>query len=152
MMKHIWNICQDSHPSSWATWAKLNLLCHKSIWDIPLPSDCSWTWRKLLKLQDTIKPFIKHSVGDEKTTFLWFDNWHPIGPLLSHYNDNIIDDSTLPRYAKVDSIIRDRRWHWPLANSPNILTLKESTSTLIFLRTGDLILSFGYHPLQVPSP
>ena len=41
--------------------------------------------------------------------------------------DRVIYDAGLPRTARVSAIVRDSRWHWPLANSPELITLKEAT-------------------------
>ena len=57
---------------------------------------------------------------------LWFDNWLPMGPILSNFEDIIIYDSGLSRHARVSSIIQNEAWAWPVANSPDLLILKES--------------------------
>ena len=44
--------------------------------------------------------------------------------------DRVIYDSGLPRTAKVKDIISCDTWHWPIANSPDLLTLKEITLTI----------------------
>ena len=44
--------------------------------------------------------------------------------------DRVIYDSGLPRTAKVKDIISRDTWHWPTANSPDLLMLKEITITL----------------------
>ena len=41
--------------------------------------------------------------------------------------DRVIYDAGLPCNARVSAIIRDSNWHWPLANSSKLLTLKEAT-------------------------
>ena len=40
--------------------------------------------------------------------------------------ERVIYDSGLQRHAKVATIIRNGEWRWPLANSNELLTLKES--------------------------
>ena len=50
----------------------------------------------------------------------------PLGPILPSLGDRVIYDSALPRDARVATIIRDGQWHWPVANSIELLTLKEA--------------------------
>jgi len=47
-----------------------------------ISQDCSWSWRKLLKLRDIAKLFRKFKVGDGTSIHMWVDNWHPDGVLL----------------------------------------------------------------------
>ena len=57
---------------------------------------------------------------------MWFDYWLPMGPICSTMGERVIYDSGLQCHAKVATIIRDGEWRWPLANSTELLTLKES--------------------------
>ena len=34
-------------------------------------------WRKILKLRDITRPWIKHSIGNGDKDFIRHDNWHP---------------------------------------------------------------------------
>ena len=52
MAKLIWNLCQINSPSIWVNWAKNHLIREHSFWEIPIPNNCSWTWRKLLQLRE----------------------------------------------------------------------------------------------------
>jgi len=126
MAKLIWNLCQPSSRSAWVNWVKVYLLKGRPLWDINTPSNCSWTWRKILQLRDTIRPFIFSDIGDGKNTSLWFDNWHPMGPLHPLFGDVAIYNSNLPRHASVASIIRGVAWNWPVANYPELHILKNA--------------------------
>ena len=57
-------------------------------------------------------------------------DWMPQGPIYTTMGDRVIYDSGLPRTAKVKDIITHDTWHWPIANSPDLLLLKEITLTL----------------------
>ena len=61
-----------------------------------------------------------HHWGRSKHS-LWFDNWLPIGPLQQYFGDGLIYDSGLPRDARVATVIWDGEWHWPPANSPDLI-------------------------------
>ena len=55
MAKHLWKLCHPSPTSSWAKWAKANLLRGRSLWEIDVPQNSSWNWRKILKLRDVFR-------------------------------------------------------------------------------------------------
>ncbi|KAL7196746.1 hypothetical protein ACSBR1_036705 [Camellia fascicularis] len=46
-----------------------------------IPIDASWTVRKMFKVRDIARPCIESVIGNGKNTYLWHDNWHPLGPL-----------------------------------------------------------------------
>ena len=77
-------------------------------------------------MRECIRPFLLHEIGDGADTMLWFDIWLPMGPILSNFEERIIYDSGLSRHARVSSIIQNGAWTWPVANSPDLLILKES--------------------------
>ena len=64
MMKHLWKLIQPTASSSWAIWAKLNLLKGRSIWEIKILQDSSWTWRKILSLRDKLKDCVRYHVSN----------------------------------------------------------------------------------------
>ncbi|XP_068331501.1 uncharacterized protein [Pyrus communis] len=57
----------------WSKWVKAYFLQDKCFWSLKVLSTCSWNWRKLLKLQDLIKPLIHILMGDGSSTFMWYD-------------------------------------------------------------------------------
>jgi hypothetical protein len=50
VMKHIWNLFTQA-GSLWVAWIHSELLKGRSFWTVKIPQDCSWGWRKLLKLR-----------------------------------------------------------------------------------------------------
>ena len=126
MTCHIGNLCMPRSTSMWVNWVRVYLIREHSFWDLPIPSNCSWTWRKLLGMRDRIRPFIYHNIGDGTDTMLWFDNWLPMGPILSNFEERVIYDSGLSRHARVSSIIQNGTWRWLVANSPYLLILKQA--------------------------
>lgn len=53
----------------------------RSLWKVNIPQQCSWCWRKILKLREFTRQFIKFKVGSGCNIYLWLDNWHPDGIL-----------------------------------------------------------------------
>ena len=137
MSKHLWALCHPLASSSWAVWARANLLRGRSLWDISIPSSSSWTWKKILQIRPIFCPLIKHYIGDGQLTSLWFDNWLPSGPIHQTMGDRVIYDAGLPRYVTVASIIQGTRWQWPMANSTELLALKEETLLLPYSPSGE---------------
>ncbi|XP_028105446.1 uncharacterized protein LOC114304489 [Camellia sinensis] len=75
----------------------------KSLEKVSVPSDSSWVWRKILSLRKAIFPLILHKIGNGNATFLWHDNWHPVGSIWDKFEDRIIYDSGLQGRLKSSS-------------------------------------------------
>jgi hypothetical protein len=84
MMKHIWNLFVKA-GSLWVAWVNEYILKGRSFWHVKPSQACSWTWRKLLNLRDTVRGFIRFQVGDGINIFLWLDDWHLDVGLLDKY-------------------------------------------------------------------
>jgi hypothetical protein len=63
MLSHIWSRFAQS-GSLWVAWLETNWLKRKSLWHIPTPKSCSWSWKKLLKLRDVNRNFLSFKVGN----------------------------------------------------------------------------------------
>ena len=79
-----------------------------------------------LLLRDRVRPYIRHKVCNGAGTFLWHDFWNLIGPLLSCYGERIIYDSAIHRNAHVAEVSNGGRWNWPIANSADLIAIKNS--------------------------
>jgi hypothetical protein len=81
-MKHIWCILTDKH-SIWATWVHTTLLRGRSFWQLNIPSNPSWSWRKVLQSRDWCRGKFTTCIGNGNTTYLWFDYWLPDGKRIN---------------------------------------------------------------------
>jgi hypothetical protein len=70
-------------------------------------------------------------IGDGRTTFLWYDHWHPDGCLLNKYGPQIIYEAASTKEAKVSSIMQNGEWFWAGARSDNVAAIQTSLSELI---------------------
>jgi len=77
----IWRLFSSS-GSFWVAWTKQNLMRHNSFWSTPNTTTGSWIWRKLLKLRDDIRPFIRADVTDGFTVSFWQGYWLPMSRLI----------------------------------------------------------------------
>ncbi|KAL7230441.1 hypothetical protein ACSBR2_008843 [Camellia fascicularis] len=66
-------------------------------------------------------------IGDGGETFLWLDNWHPIGPLYKIYGERVVRDLGSSLLAKVSSIIRNGYWRWSRLKNRSIHHIIENT-------------------------
>ena len=129
-LKHIWTLFNPTTTSLWANWIKTYMLKGKSFWIVKPPSQCSWYWKKLLKLRELAKPLILHKVGTGSGTFLWYDNWHPLGPLLDKFGPSIAYDAALSLNAKVSDVIHNDDWNWPQTNTLQLMTIRDNLHLL----------------------
>ena len=106
IMKHIWNLFYRK-DSLLVAWVQRMYLKQGSLWCAKVPLQCK-------------RPHIKHKVGNGAGTFLWHDFWNPVGPLFPSY------DSAIHSNAHVDAVINDGVWNWPIANSADLMDIKNS--------------------------
>lgn len=59
------------------------------------------TLRKIFKLRPLAQSIIKSVIGNGESTFLWPDNWHPLGPLHLVFGDRIRFNMGRNLHAKV---------------------------------------------------
>jgi hypothetical protein len=130
MMSHIWSLFTRA-GSLWVAWVETIWLKGRSFWYIPIPSSCSWSWRKLLKLRELAKQLISFNIGKVSRVFLWCDNWHPEGCLLEKYGHRAVYDAGSNVEARVSSIIRDGEWYWPAARSERIVEIQSRLSEVL---------------------
>ena len=148
VMKHVWNLFYKK-DSLWVAWVQRFYLRQGSLWNAKVPTNCSWSWRKILQLRERIRPLIKHKVGDGAATFLWHDSWNPVGPLLPFYGERILYDSAIHSNARVAEVIDEGGWNWPIANSGDLIAIKNSCANYHIDVTREDIISWSPDPSGV---
>lgn len=149
----------------WCQWVKSYLPKGNNFWQLKMPSSPTWTWRKLLNLRNIVHPYIKVAIGDGHNTSLWYDNWHPLGPLANRFGDRIIYDLSLPKNSKVSSIIKESKWAFPvtqtweinevragLINLPDPTVGRADIHRWILTPKGEFIVSALWNSLRTPFP
>lgn len=115
--KLIWRLL--SKPSSiWSAWVSSNLLRGRSFWQINIPINPSWSWRKILQTREWCRGKMISFVGNGNNTFLWHDYWIPQGGCLRDLlSPRQIAASGLHWNAKVADIIENGAWKFPNTSS-----------------------------------
>lgn len=86
IMKHLWWLVSNNE-SLWVKWVNTKYLKHDSIWTVKQPLDCSWVYRKILKVKHFIEPNVLTLIGNGNCTKLWLDKWHIEGVLGNIYGE-----------------------------------------------------------------
>jgi hypothetical protein len=100
------------------------LLKGRSFWSVNIPQDCSWCWRRLLKLRNVAWNFIFFEVGDGQNIHLWSDNWHPCGVLIERYGFRVVYDASSRLKSKLSSILSNETWCWKPAKSEDLVAIQ----------------------------
>ncbi|GAV85105.1 hypothetical protein CFOL_v3_28544 [Cephalotus follicularis] len=73
--------------SMWVRWCYQVLLKDKSFWAAKVTSICSWSWRRVLLLRDSVATRLVYSIGDGGSTSLWLDPWFNGVFIISRYGN-----------------------------------------------------------------
>ncbi|KAK2654980.1 hypothetical protein Ddye_008032 [Dipteronia dyeriana] len=123
MIRHLWILIYGTN-NLWTFWIKAYHLKGSNLWEAKAPSTCSWNYRKLLYLWPIACPLIQHYIGNGSRTSLWFDNWHPDGPLFLKWSPRVVYDSGFPLNATVNAIVLVDSWNWPAAMSIDLVEIR----------------------------
>jgi hypothetical protein len=127
-LKHIWNLLTNK-DTVWTSWIHAFLLRGKSFWQVPMPSNPSWTWRKLLQSRDWCRGWFTVNIGNGSSTFLWYDYWLPEGKrFIDMHTLRTLTATGLPWNARVSSIINEGHWNFPM----HITGLHASWQSIVF--------------------
>ncbi|XP_058217251.1 uncharacterized protein LOC131328308 [Rhododendron vialii] len=67
----------------------------------------------VMQLRSLRQPLIKYIIGNGLHTFLWPDNWHPLGPLYDKFGESVVYTLGRSLSSKVSTIIQNEDWKWP---------------------------------------
>ncbi|GJU72078.1 RNA-directed DNA polymerase, eukaryota, reverse transcriptase zinc-binding domain protein [Tanacetum coccineum] len=95
----------------------------RSFWDIPIKSNLSWGWLKLLQIRDLVKPFFWSKIGNGRNTSLLFDNWCASSPLSTYLTPRGISREGFNLRTCVADLVAADGWLWAqswLLKAPNL--------------------------------
>lgn len=64
-------------------------------------------WRIILYLRDAAWYCINHCIRDGNVKYLWINNWHPFGSLLSNFGNRIIYYFSILLNDKVTAVVKN---------------------------------------------
>ncbi|CAH1447584.1 unnamed protein product [Lactuca virosa] len=108
----IWKIL-SGHNSLWVRWVNSYLLEDRSFWDVGYKDKMSWSWRNLLKIRPHLRDSFYVQIGSGEGTFMWFDNWHQLGPLSYVLSPREIANAGYNIRDRVSDVIVNEEWSWP---------------------------------------
>ncbi|XP_074352963.1 uncharacterized protein LOC141692125 [Apium graveolens] len=100
----------------WATWVNKIVLKNKHFWILEIPTDCSWIWKKVLRLRYKALQFISYHIVEGDSISLWFEPWWHNCCLAKSNSSPIISQCMLTANATVASIISSGTWCLPNIN------------------------------------
>lgn len=74
IMHHLIQVISNS-DTLWATWVRRLVIKNNHLWTLKVPTNCSWIWRKILKLRGVALQFVSYWIGNGSSISLWFDPW-----------------------------------------------------------------------------
>lgn len=122
MVKHQWDLARKK-DSLWVKWCHTYITKDKCLWTLKCHQNASQSWTKILKLRASIHKFIKSRLGNGQSTFLWIDNWHPVGSLIKRFGTRIIYDARSNIQAKVRDYVREESWCFPNPDNASSMQL-----------------------------
>ncbi|KAI8529925.1 hypothetical protein RHMOL_Rhmol11G0013000 [Rhododendron molle] len=78
-----------------------------------------------------VHPYFLSVLGDGLSTSLWYDNWHPLGPLIPKFGPRIALDSGLPKDATVSRILQNSNWTFPITQTFELNEIRRTLPPLI---------------------
>lgn len=109
--------------SLWVAWTKQNLLKKCGFWSASSKTLGSWIWRKLLKLREEIRPFIRAKVNNGEMVSFWHDHWMPMGKLLAITGEAGPRILGIPIHATVKDALGPTGWRLRRTRIPHIALL-----------------------------
>ncbi|GJU37331.1 RNA-directed DNA polymerase, eukaryota, reverse transcriptase zinc-binding domain protein [Tanacetum coccineum] len=122
MTTHIWNIVSNKE-SLWDCWIHTYKLKGRSFWDVPMKSDASWGWLKLLQLRELVRPYFWTRIRNGGNISVWFDVWCDECPLIRYLTPRDITWEGFTLQDNISDLVTSEGWRWAqawLLKAPNL--------------------------------
>ncbi|GJY83709.1 hypothetical protein Tco_0497085 [Tanacetum coccineum] len=80
LLKLLWNVAAKK-DTLWVKWINVEKQKGRNLWDMQIDSNSSPMWKTFLGMRDKIRDHIRVEIGNGKSTSVWYDKWHSMGPL-----------------------------------------------------------------------
>jgi len=111
MSFHIWSVLSNRN-SLWVEWIKKHRLRDRNLWSVQVPRDCSWGWKKILRLRPAIRDYVWSKLGNGNTVSVWYDKWVQGGPIINYISPREIRDAGFSLSDKVADMFVEGAWVW----------------------------------------
>ncbi|XP_058223116.1 uncharacterized protein LOC131332831 [Rhododendron vialii] len=78
-----------------------------------------------------VQQYIISVIGNGHSTFLCYDNWHPLGPSMAKFGPRIAYDSGIPKEPSMAHMIHNSSWAFPITQMLELNEIKSSLPTII---------------------
>ncbi|XP_019089848.1 PREDICTED: uncharacterized protein LOC109128284 [Camelina sativa] len=138
MAKLIWLLFFRS-GSVWVAWFSAAVLSDNlsKFWTLKPNSKYSWITNKLLKIRDSVYPWIKVNVGDGSSCQFWTDHWSKLGRMETYLSGVGLYQIGIPRGARLADLWRRGDWRLPPARSDALVNVHIELSTITLLQHPD---------------
>lgn len=100
----------SSRASLWVKWIHCYLIRKSSFWSMKSNVATGfWMWRKILKLRELAKSYIKMEVNNGKYTSFWYDSWSSLGCLRELLGDRGTIILGITENALVEDVLLNHR-------------------------------------------
>nr|GEU71783.1 RNA-directed DNA polymerase, eukaryota, reverse transcriptase zinc-binding domain protein [Tanacetum cinerariifolium] len=88
--------------TQWVKWINVEKLKGRNLWDMQIDSNNSPMWKTLLGMRDKLIDHIWVEIGNGKSTSVWYDNLHSMGPLCSVVTKRDVYDARMTdKYSEI---------------------------------------------------
>ncbi|XP_021979653.1 uncharacterized protein LOC110875758 [Helianthus annuus] len=112
MTFHIHSIV-SGRKSLWVEWIYAHRLRGRSFWDVKVPQNSSWGWRKILSFRSSVRKFFWKQIGNGESTSLWHDTWCLHCPLSRYISPRNMSQQGFSIDSKVADVVGNGIWSWP---------------------------------------
>ncbi|GAV74317.1 zf-RVT domain-containing protein, partial [Cephalotus follicularis] len=140
----LWHGVGNSKKGGKLAWSKV---CHpKEEGGLGIKDARSWNrtsimkigWRNILRTREVMIHKVLYEVKEGNLFSLWFDPWFMGASIVNKFGMTVIQDSGIPRDAKISSVIIEGRWNWP-RNSWDLIQISYFTANLPLQTGSDMI-------------
>ncbi|XP_071687793.1 uncharacterized protein [Rutidosis leptorrhynchoides] len=95
-------------------WIHAYRLMDHNFWDVMMPANASWSWRKLLQISPMIQDHFLHRIRNGGNTSIWYDIWSDHGHLVNVISRRNIIRAGFDGNEKFCDYISMNGWIWPV--------------------------------------
>ncbi|XP_071739373.1 uncharacterized protein [Rutidosis leptorrhynchoides] len=123
----------------WVDWVRYYKLADRSLWEIGIDANASWSWHKLLQIRPLVRYSFMYQVGNGHTPLVWFDIWSNVGPLVDIIPIEVIVNDGFYKYDKVCDVIGPNGAVWPIDWPLRFPALQSITLPVFSSQDGKLV-------------